>query len=285
MNRNCGAGEGVRGAAYAFSPRGAADKPCPYETAAMTWQDISLLIADQQILVFDVSGQQLLDMSHPKEGIDWAVLPDPSSDAIAPGAHFRVAGPPISSGISAASHLRFSPRGVIDAPEVLDAAAREVWQVKKWRRDNPTAQNGANRGRPPTDSAVASVPAGVLHCSINTLYILAHGVPLSRQRSYRLTGCGRRGYRRPLDRAHGTSGEDRRQETGVRSQKSEVRIWVMLRNEGSGTKPGRTRATNVVRRCSRQSPRCRYSTVRRLGLRGTYRVGNKGDLINKIARY
>ena len=119
------------GASYVLSPRGSADKPCPYDTTSMTWQDIAVLLANQEMIVLEVSGKQLIELTKPKKGVDWAVRPDPSSDTIDPDAQYRLAGPSdLIWGFGSAT-LAVSSRSRVGVPDLFDAAAREVWQVKK----------------------------------------------------------------------------------------------------------------------------------------------------------
>ena len=116
------------GASYALTPRGAADKPCPYDPATMEWQDISVLIGNQEILTLDVSGRQLIEFSRPKKGVDWTLVPEPSTDAIVPDARYLVAGPPDLIWAFGSAELAVSPGRLVRDPSVFANAAREVWQ-------------------------------------------------------------------------------------------------------------------------------------------------------------
>lgn len=119
------------GAPYAIVRSGSSQRPYLYNPATMGWIDISMLLADRDLIVFNATGKELLDLSEPAQGKLWRFSPAPDPASIDPEETYEVA--TFIDALWGLGQSHYTPPGVrvVADGDRFEAVARKVWGVKE----------------------------------------------------------------------------------------------------------------------------------------------------------
>ncbi len=101
---------------------------CPYDTSVTGWQDRPVLPED--LIVFDATGRELLELADASAGKWWMLLPAPDAASIDPERSYRVVGT-YGAAIWGTRDVRMSPSNarVLDDAERVESALRAIFGV------------------------------------------------------------------------------------------------------------------------------------------------------------
>lgn len=117
-------------APFAIIGRANAEKPCSFDTATVRWQDFSSL--NRQIIVFEATGRELLDLARPLKDQGWMVSPVPDSQAVDSEATYRVASfPDILWDLAGRRHYNARNVRLASDGATLEALFRKAWGVRR----------------------------------------------------------------------------------------------------------------------------------------------------------
>ena len=115
---------------FAAISRGKPGDPCPYDPAHAHWEELALLLPREELVTFEISGADLLDLHAKTAEKEWGFFPEPTPETVEAGATYRAAAfVELAWQLGSLSYTPHDTRVVPDGPAAFRQAAREVWQV------------------------------------------------------------------------------------------------------------------------------------------------------------